>query len=42
MRAPLTKLFVDSVKPPHQGQIDYWDTHASGFGLRVSTPGSEG
>ncbi len=41
MRVPLTKLFVDSVKPPHQGQIDYWDTHASGFGLRVSAAGQK-
>src|SRR6185503_11208217 len=41
MRVPLTKLFVDSVEPPHKGQIDYWDTHASGFGLRVSAAGQK-
>ena len=41
MRLSLTKLFVDSVKPPHQGQIDYWDTHVSGFGLRVSAGGQK-
>jgi integrase len=41
MRVPLTKLFVDSVKPPHQGQFDYWDTHASGFGLRISAAGQK-
>jgi Arm DNA-binding domain len=41
MRVPLTKLFVASVKPPSEGQIDYWDTHVSGFGVRVSAGGQK-
>jgi integrase len=39
MRKNLTALFVDSVKPPDQGQADYWDTKIRGFGLRVSQGG---
>ena len=41
MRVALTKLFVASVSPPQQGQIDYWDTRVSGFGLRVSAGGQK-
>lgn len=39
MRKNLTALFVDSVKPPEQGQADYWDSKLRGFGLRVSQGG---
>jgi integrase len=39
-RTNLTALFVDSAKPPPQGQITYWDTKITGFGLRLSQGGS--
>ena len=39
MRVALTKLFVASVSPPQQGQIDYWDTSLTNFGIRVSPKG---
>jgi integrase len=39
MRAKLTSLFVESVKPPNAGQVDYWDRKTPGFGLRVSQGG---
>src|SRR6516165_10482293 len=41
MRVPLTKLFVASVKQHQEGQVDYWDTHVSRFGLRVSAGGQK-
>jgi integrase len=39
VRANLTAAFVHALKPPERGQIDYWDTHLSGFGLRISEGG---
>lgn len=39
MKMSLTAAFVDAVKPPERGQMDYWDQRLSGFGLRVSEGG---
>src|ERR1700722_8122847 len=39
MRINITAAFAESVKPPSQGQADYWDTHLPAFGLRVSKSG---
>src|SRR6516164_5268145 len=41
MRKNLTTLFVASVKPPAEGQVDYWDEKLTGFGLRVSQGGTK-
>jgi integrase len=35
----LTVRFLDSIKAPASGRIEYWDTGTSGFGLRVSDQG---
>jgi len=40
MHVPLTKLFVASVKPPHDGQVDYWDTHVSASASESPRSGS--
>ena len=37
----LTQLFVDRIGPPKTGRIEYWDTHLSGLGLRVSASGAK-
>ena len=37
----ITAAFVESVKPPLSGQLDYWDARLSGFGLRVSAGGTK-
>jgi integrase len=37
----LTQLFVDRVGPPKSGRVDYFDTHLTGFGLRVSATGGK-
>ena len=39
MRLKLTAQFVESLKAPETGQIDYWDTHTRGLGLRISQGG---
>lgn len=36
----LTSRFLDSIKPPKEGRVEYWDTKIPGFGLRVSAPSS--
>ena len=41
MRAKLTSVFVESVKPPETGQVEYWDGKIAGFGLRVSQGGTK-
>jgi integrase len=40
-RTNLTALFIESVKPPAQGQTTYWDKKLSGFGLRLSQGGAK-
>lgn len=35
----LSALFVERVRPPESGRVDYWDTQVSGLGLRVSRTG---
>ena len=35
----LTTRFIDSIKPPKEGRVEYWDTAIPGFGLRVSQSG---
>jgi integrase len=39
MRLKLTAQFVESLKAPEAGQIDYWDQHTRGMGLRISQGG---
>src|SRR5271163_3586257 len=39
MRAKLTAQFVEAIKAPQAGQIDYWDERTPGLGLRVSQGG---
>jgi integrase len=39
MRTKLTAQFVESVKTPEHGQVDYWDERTHGLGLRVSQGG---
>jgi integrase len=39
MRANFTASFVQAVKPPTRGQMDYWDSRVTGFGLRVAPSG---
>jgi len=34
-----TTRFIDSIKPPKEGRVEYWDTAIPGFGLRVSQSG---
>jgi integrase len=41
MRAKLTAPFVESMKPPERGQIEYWDRKTPGFALRVSQGGQK-
>jgi integrase len=38
-RQKLTDAFLRNVKPPTEGQIEYWDTLTPGFGIRVSYGG---
>lgn len=38
-RKRLTIRFIDSVKPPKAGRVEYWDAGTPGFGLRVSDSG---
>jgi integrase len=35
----LTVRFIDSIRPPASGRIEYWDATTPGFGLRVSNKG---
>jgi len=35
----LTVRFIDSIRPPASGRIEYWDATTPGFGLRVSDKG---
>lgn len=35
----LSAQFVQRVRPPESGRVDYWDTQVSGLGLRVSKTG---
>ncbi len=39
MTEKLTAQFVESAKAPAAGQIDYWDAHTRGLGLRISQGG---
>ncbi len=39
MRIELTAIFVQTLKAPESGQLDYWDARIPGFGLRVSKNG---
>jgi len=39
MRVKMTAQFVESVKAPERGQVDYWDERTRGLGLRVSQGG---
>src|SRR5260370_39193538 len=39
MRTKLTAQFVESVKAPERGQVDYWEERTHGLGLRVSQGG---
>jgi integrase len=41
MKKNLTSLFVESVKPPATGQVDFWDQRIRGFGLRISYAGTK-
>jgi integrase len=41
MRVKLTTQFIDAIKPPELGQVDYWDTKVTGLGLRVSQGGKK-
>jgi integrase len=41
MRVKLTAAFIESVKPPERGQVDYWDARTPGLGLRVSQGGKK-
>ena len=38
-KATFTAKWVETVKPPEQGQIDYFDTKPPGIGLRLSNSG---
>ena len=38
-KATFTVRWVEAVKPPEKGQVDYFDTKPSGVGLRVSKSG---
>jgi integrase len=38
-KANFTAKWVESVKPPEQGQLDYFDTKPPGIGLRISNSG---
>jgi hypothetical protein len=40
MRKSLTQLFVDKINPPKSGRREYFDSHLTGFGLRVSAFGN--
>jgi len=40
-RRSLTQLAVDRLRPPATGRLEYWDTHLSGFGLRISASGAK-
>src|SRR5262245_5681069 len=35
----MTVRAVDAIRPPTSGQVDYWDAHNPGFGLRASAGG---
>lgn len=35
----LTTRFIDSIKPPNSGRVEYWDATVTGLGLRVSESG---
>jgi Arm domain-containing DNA-binding protein len=37
----LTQLALDRLRPPPQGQVTYWDTHLTGFNVRVSQGGAK-
>ncbi len=39
MRVKMTAQFVESVKAPDRGQMDYWDERTPGLGLRISQGG---
>lgn len=39
MRIELTAVFIQALKAPENGQLDYWDARTPGFGLRVSKSG---
>jgi integrase len=40
-RRSLSQLAVDRLRPPATGRFEYWDTHLSGFGLRISASGAK-
>jgi integrase len=35
----LTQRAVETLKPPADGRVEYWDNHLPGFGLRVASSG---
>src|ERR1700745_4245493 len=37
----LTARFVENVKPPAHGRLEYWDLALPGFGLRVTDKGAK-
>ncbi|HEY1852573.1 MAG TPA: Arm DNA-binding domain-containing protein, partial [Candidatus Binataceae bacterium] len=41
MQKNLTHAAVAALKPPIEGQIDYWDSRKPGFGVRVSMGGTK-
>jgi hypothetical protein len=40
-REQFSDLKLRSLKPPSNGQLDYWDATLPGFGLRVSQGGAK-
>lgn len=38
-RHRFTTRFIDSLKPPQTGRVEYWDKGTPGFGLRISESG---
>src|SRR5262245_22652906 len=40
-RAKLTAKFIENVKPPAEGQVDYFDATLPAFGIRVTRDGTK-
>ncbi|MGA8056907.1 MAG: Arm DNA-binding domain-containing protein, partial [Candidatus Binataceae bacterium] len=41
MRVKLTTQFIEGIKRPEVGQVDYWDEKVTGLGLRASQGGKK-
>jgi hypothetical protein len=41
MKADLTSAFAKNLEAPAAGQVDYWDTGLTGFGIRVASSGKK-